>query len=462
MEVEFYGAAARVTGTCHMLRVGGRRILLDCGLIQGLPEDEALNVEPFPFDAAGVDAVVLSHGHIDHSGRLPLLVSRGFKGPVYTHPATRDLALVLLQDSARLNERDIRYRNRLRAKKKLPPLDPLYTVEDVVDTVNLMQGVPYGEKRDILPGVAIRFMDAGHILGSAMVEVWLTENGRTTKLVFSGDVGQYDSPILYDPAEISEADLVIVESTYGDRLHKKRDLTLAELAEIIRASRLGKGNILIPAFSIGRSQELLYLFGKYHEEWGLKDWQIYLDSPMAIEASRIYWQYPELYDEEATKLRRMVHEMPKPENLHFTRDVEASKKINDIDQGAIIIAGNGMCNGGRIIYHLRHNLERPECQVVITGFQAEGTLGREIVEGAETVRIRGDDFRVRAGVHTLGGLSAHGDRDDLLRWIRGFSTRPRMYVVHGEAAVKERFAQTIRDETGLETTVPSPGDVVDL
>lgn len=462
MELEFYGAAGRVTGSCHILKVNGRRILLDCGLIQGLPEEEALNAEPFPFEPSEVDAVVLSHGHIDHSGRLPLLVSRGFSGPIHTHPATRDLALVLLQDSARLNERDTRYRNRLRARKQLPPLDPLYTVEDVVDTINLMQGLRYGEKKEILPGTAIRFMDAGHILGSAMVELWLTENGRTTKLVFSGDVGQYGSPILYDPVEIGEADLVLVESTYGDRLHKDRDLTLAELAAIIEVARAGKGNILIPAFSIGRSQELLYLFGKYHEEWGLGDWQIFLDSPMAIEASRIYWQYPELYDEEATRLRRMVHEMPKPENLHFTREVEASKKINDIEQGAIIIAGNGMCNGGRIIYHLRHNLERPECHVVITGFQAVGTMGREIVEGAETVRIRGDDFRVRAGIHTLGGLSAHGDRDDLLRWIGGFSTRPHVYVVHGEAAVKESFARTIREETGLETTVPAPGDIVHL
>lgn len=462
MELEFYGATGRITGSCHILRINGSRILLDCGLVQGRPEDEAVNREEFPFDPRTIDAVVLSHGHIDHSGRLPLLVKRGFSGPVYTHPATRDLALVLLQDSARLNERDTRYENRLRQKKKMPPVEPLYTVEDVVETINLMQGVRYGVKRALLPGVELRFRDAGHILGSAMVELWLSENGRAKKIVFSGDVGQYDTPILYDPSEITEADVVIVESTYGDRLHREKEETLQELRGIIEDASHERGNILVPAFSIGRSQELLYLFGKYREEWGLDRWQIFLDSPMAIEASRIYWDYPELYDEEATKLRRQVHEMPKFHNLRFTRHARESKEINAIENGAIIIAGSGMCNGGRIIYHLKHNVSRPECHILITGYQAAGTLGRELVEGAEAVRIRGENFRVMAAVHTIGGLSAHADQRDLLRWLKGFVSSPHVYVVHGEQYVKEHFSALLQHELGLESSVPEPGEVVQL
>ncbi|MCW8795542.1 MAG: MBL fold metallo-hydrolase [Chlorobium sp.] len=460
MELEFYGATSRITGSCHILRIDGRRILLDCGLVQGMEEEEALNREPFPFDPREIDAVVLSHGHIDHSGRVPLLVKNGFDGPVYTHPATRDLALVLLQDSARLNERDVRYENRLRERKNMPLIDPLYTVEDVVRTVNLMQGLKYGVKKEILPGVTIRFQDAGHILGSALVELWLTEKGRTVKIVFSGDIGQYDSPILYDPSAIAEADAVILESTYGDRLHRERAETLKEIAEVIRLADHEGGNILVPAFSIGRSQELLYLFAIYHKEWGLDRWQIFLDSPMAIEASRIYWEYPDLYDEEATRLREQVNEMPMPMNLHFTRDAAESKKINDIRRGAIIIAGSGMCNGGRILYHLKHNIRRPECHVLITGFQAEGTLGRELVNGSKSVRIRGEEFRVEAPVHTIGGLSAHGDQQDMLRWLKGFDSSPHVYVVHGENGVKEVFSTLIQEQLGLETSVPQEGDRV--
>ena len=462
MELEFYGATSRITGSCHILRIGDYRILLDCGLVQGRAAEEALNREPFPFDPGEIDAVVLSHGHIDHSGRVPLLVKRGFSGPVYTHPATRDLALVLLQDSARLNERDVRYENRLRERKNMPLIEPLYTVEDVVRTVNLMQELKYGVKKEILSGVTIRFQDAGHILGSALVELWLTEKGRTVKIVFSGDIGQYESPILYDPSTIAEADAVILESTYGDRLHRERAETLKEIAEVIRLADREGGNILVPAFSIGRSQELLYLFAVYHKEWGLENWQIFLDSPMAIEASRIYWDYSDLYDEEATRLREQVNEMPMPMNLHFTRDAAESKKINAIKRGAIIIAGSGMCNGGRILYHLKHNIRRPECHVLITGFQAEGTLGRELVNGAKSVRIRGEEFRVEAPVHTIGGLSAHGDQQDMLRWLKGFESSPHVYVVHGENEVKDVFSALIQERLGLETSVPYEGDIAEL
>jgi metallo-beta-lactamase family protein len=462
MELEFYGATGRVTGSCHILRAGGFTVLLDCGLVQGRPEEEALNREQFPFDPAGIDAVVLSHGHIDHSGRLPFLLKQGFRGPVYTQSATLDLCRVLLPDSASLAERDAAYRNRHGKRRGRGFIEPLYTVEDAFRAIDHMRGLRYGEKREILPGISVRLQDAGHILGSALVELFVTEGGVSRKIVYSGDIGQYDTPILNDPATITGADMVIMESTYGDRLHRELDLTLAEIGDLIRSACRDCGNILIPAFSIGRSQELLYLFGKYYEEWELDRWQVYLDSPMAIEASRIYWQYPELYDEDAEQFRKSVSHMPALRNLHLTSSVEQSQSINRMRQGAIIIAGSGMCNGGRIVHHLKHNIRRPECHVVITGFQAEGTLGRKLVEGSREVFIHGEPYAVSARIHTIGGLSAHADQKDLLRWVTGFSDNPVVQVVHGEESVKQVFSALLMERLSLRSSVPAPGERVDL
>ncbi len=462
MELEFYGATGRITGSCHILRSSGHTILVDCGLIQGSAEEEALNREPFPFDPRAIDAVVLTHGHIDHSGRLPLLVKEGFRGPVFTQQATRDLSLVLLQDSARLGEQDARYKNRKRAKKKLDPIEPLYCVEDAIEAVNSMVPLPYEAEKEILPGITITFHDAGHILGSAIVAFMLNENGVRRRLVFSGDLGQYDTPILNDPALIEHADAVVIESTYGDRLHRERDETLQEIGRILQDAWDEGGNILIPAFAIGRSQELLYLFAKYAREWELNRWQIFLDSPMAIEASAIYWDHPELYDEEARLFRTNIEAMAKPQNLHFTRSAEESRTINDIGKGAIIIAGSGMCNGGRILYHLKHNLGCGACHIMITGYQAEGTPGRRLVNGDETMRIHGSEYRVAARVHTLGGLSAHGDQRDLLRWAGGFKSRPRFFVVHGEDEPKVVLAEKLRELKGSDVIIPGPGEIFDL
>ena len=458
MELEFYGASERITGSCHILRSGGYTILLDCGLIQGEDEDE--NRDPFAFDPRQIDAVILSHGHIDHSGRLPLLLRQGFAGVIYTHEATRDLAFILLQDSARLGEYDVRRENVQRARHGLKPLEPLYTPEDAVETVNRMVTLPYNQKHAVFAGVVLRFQDAGHILGSAITEVWLTENGRTGKIVYSGDLGQYGSPILNDPVTIEDADVVLIESTYGDRLHRPQQGTLDEIARVIADA--GDGNILIPAFAIGRSQELLYLLGTYGEEWGLGKWQIFLDSPMAIEASMVYWNYPGLYDQDALLMRQRVLDTPPPENMHFTRFAEDSKKINDIERGAIVIAGSGMCNGGRILYHLKRNIERPECHVLITGYQAEGTLGRELVEGAAEVEIHQRLYRVAAQVHAVGGLSAHGDQHDLLRWAGGFRGSPRFYVVHGEEGPKNVLMHMLDRQYGYPASVPRRGDVIDV
>ena len=366
----------------------------------------------------------------------------------------------MLLDSASLAERDAEFRRKHPLTKRDQHAEPLYTREDALRALKTLTGLPYHEKKEILPGITIRFSDAGHILGSALVEVWLEEDAVTRKLVFSGDVGQYGSPILNDPETIEQADVVILESTYGDRLHRELELTLAEIGGIIRSASAGHGNIIIPAFSIGRSQELLYLFGQYYEEWGLDRWQVYLDSPMAIEASRIYWDYPELYDKEAVAFRHDKKMMPRLKNLHFTPTVEQSQAINSIKSGAIIIAGSGMCNGGRILHHLKHHIQRPECCLIMTGFQAEGTLGRLIVNGEREVVIHGRSYPVKATVHTIGGLSAHGDQNDLLRWMSGFENKPEVFVVHGDVPVKKIFRDAIEKRLGLKATIPSSGTVI--
>ena len=462
MQLEFYGAADGVTGSCHILRVGGRQLLLDCGLVQGRGEAERSNRKPFPFDPAQIDAVVLSHAHIDHSGRLPLLVKRGFGGPIYAQNATRDLCRVLLLDAASLSERDAAYETRKREKKGQGPVEPLFTRGDAELALRQIRGLPYRQQQEILPGVSIRFQDAGHILGSASVEVWVGEGDRRRKLVFSGDLGQYDTPILRDPDPIDRADVVLMESTYGNRRHRDRDETINELAEIFTSDRSNVGNILIPAFSIGRSQEILYQMGKHHEEWGMDRFQVFLDSPMAIEASKVYWEYTHLYDEEATRLRIENGGMPLLPNLVLSRDTEESMAINRIRSGAVVIAGSGMCNGGRIIHHLKHNLDRAETQVLIVGYQARGSLGRRLVEGEKSVRIYGREIPVNATVHTVGGLSAHGDQDDMARWYEHMENSPPVYLVHGEVDSQLAFRDYLSERCGAEVHVPVPGTVLDL
>ena len=462
MHIEFYGATSGITGSCHILRLDNQLILLDCGLIQGRRDIEALNREPFPFHPDEISAVVLSHAHIDHSGRLPLLVRQGYTGPIYAQNATKDLCDIMLQDSAYLQERDAQYENKWRKRKNKPEIEPLYTVDDARTALKQFVGMRYREKKDILPGVSIRFQDAGHIMGSCNVEIWLSENGKQQKIVFSGDLGQYDTPILNDPAVIEEADHVIIESTYGNRTHRDQAHTVREIGEIISEAQHERGNLLIPAFAVGRSQEILYFMGKHFEEWELDRWEVFLDSPMAIRASKVYWEYPHLYDEEATRLRRKVNEMPQLRNLHISSSVEDSMAINNIRSGAIIIAASGMCTGGRIMHHLKHNISRDGSHVMIVGYQANGTLGRKLVDGDPEVRIHGDHYRVRAKIHTVGGLSAHGDVNDLSRWAGNFKNRPFMHVVHGEEQAKQDFRDRLETQLGLRAAVPEMGEILEL
>jgi len=461
MELEFYGAAGYVTGSCHILRVGGQTVLLDCGLIQGGDREEAKNADPFPFDPAEIDAVILSHAHIDHSGRLPLLVKRGFDGHIHTQNATMALIGILLADSAGLEESRVRRKNRRREEKNQPLLEPLYTQDDVDETLVKVRGQTYDELVEVLPGIRVRFHDAGHIMGSGVVALELEEEGVRRTLVFSGDLGQYDSPILRDPVSPARADRVIMESTYGDRQHRDRAASLEEMGQIFLDAWEAGGNVLIPAFAVGRSQEILYHLGKHYDDWGIGRWQIFLDSPLGIEASEIYWDYDNLFDAEAKRIFREDVVMPKLPNLHFTRSADESRVINRMKRGAIIIAGSGMCNGGRILHHFRHNIERRETHVLFTGYQPPGTLGRRIIDGAETIRIYREEFRVRAQTHTVGGMSAHGDQADLLRWYQGMEGKPPVNLVHGDPEAAQAFSQVLRD-TGVDVAVADAGERIRL
>jgi len=458
MQLEFFGAAGEVTGSCHILRVAGRMLLLDCGLIQGGRDAPARNRQAFPFDAARIDAVVLSHAHVDHCGRLPLLVKRGYRGPIYTNAACADLVPILLRDSADLALREAERANRDHGG---PRVEALFDLADVEVTLRQLVTLPYDVVRELLPGISVRVRDAGHIMGSSSIEAWVSEGAVRRKLVFSGDLGQYDTPILKDPWRFEAADLVLMESTYGNRLHRGRDDTERELGEILAQAARDGGNVLVPAFAIGRSQELLYLLAEHYVDWRLERWQVFLDSPMAIAASKVYWKHHERYDEEALRLRASFRGMPPLPNLQLSATADESRAINRIRGGALIIAGSGMANGGRILHHLKHNLGRRECHVVIVGFQAPGTLGRQLVDGLPEVRIHGQTVPCAATIHTLGGLSAHGDQADLLRWYDSFAGRPPVYLVHGESPAAEALAALLR-ERGATATVPPPGATLDL
>jgi len=462
MQLEFFGAAGEVTGSCHILTVGGRRLLLDCGMIQGGATADERNRAPFPFDAAQVDAVILSHAHIDHCGRLPLLRNRGFRGPVYANPACRDLVRILLADGATMAERDAERENRRRKKAgDARRVEPLYTLEDAQAVLALFRTVRYGQAMEVLPGVELVFRDAGHILGSASVWLRLREGDLERRLVFSGDVGQFDTPILRDPEAGPAADLVLMESTYGDRRHRDRDATREEFGSILRAARDDGGNVLIPAFAVGRSQEILYELATHFEDWSLSDWQIFLDSPMAIEATEVYWKHANLFDEEAQDWHLRARSLPPLPNLKLSRTADESMAINKISHGAIVIAGSGMCTGGRIVHHLKHNLGRPECDIVFSGFQAQGTTGRAIVDGRDYVRIHGEPIKVAARVHTLGGFSAHGDQQDLLRWYEAIPGRPPVWLVHGESQAADGLRDALRAK-GFRADVAVPGLMLDL
>ncbi len=459
MQLSFLGAAREVTGSCFMVEAVGIRFLVDCGMVQGGREAPARNREPFRFDPASVDFVLLTHAHIDHSGLLPKLTRAGFKGPIYATAATVDLLGVMLPDSAHIQENDAK-RAAARSREN-NPMPPLYTLQDARECLKRARGVDYD--REFAPrfGVRCRFREAGHILGSAIIEVWVTEHDRATKLVFSGDLGQPGRPILRDPAPIEEADILVIESTYGNRLHTDLAATEDETIAIVEQTLFQRGgNVIMPAFAVGRTQQVLYLLHHLASQGRLRHPKVFVDSPMATQATRITREHMELFDEQARQLVGWHARGKDLPYLHFTESVEESKALNQIRSGAIIISASGMCDAGRIRHHLRHNLPRRECSVLIPGFQAQGTLGRHLVDGAKRVRMFGEDVPVRAAIHSVDGLSAHADQAALLNWAGAFQQPPgQTFVVHGESEAARTLADLLHQKPGWRVTVPELGQV---
>jgi metallo-beta-lactamase family protein len=464
MKITFHGASREVTGSCFLVESEKLRFIVDCGMFQGGRAADTENRRFPQFDPETLDFALLTHAHIDHSGLLPRLTSLGFRGVAHCTRATADLLEVMLPDSAFIQEKEAEwanYANRKQRRKHARDLAPLYTVIQARACLKRLRAVGYDKEISPHPRVRVRFRDAGHILGSAILEVWVEEGGRTRKLVFSGDLGMPGRPILNDPTPIEEADGLLVESTYGNRLHKDLESTLDELAAIVNDTLARrKGNVIIPAFAVGRTQELLYLLlDLVRRERLPRNLAIFVDSPMAGAATEITLRHSALMDEETRDLLAWFRTSPDAPYLRITEDVEDSMALNNIRQGAVIISASGMCDAGRVKHHLKFNLPRAECSVVIAGFQAEGTLGRRLVDGARSVRLFRETVPVRASLHTLGGLSAHADRDALLSWLAHFRHAPaRTFVVHGEAETALGFAGLLREQLGWEVDVPEKGD----
>lgn len=456
--IRFLGAAREVTGSCYLLTLPQAKVLVDCGIIQGTGSSRDRNREPFGFDPQEIDLVFLTHAHLDHSGLLPRLVKEGFRGRIIATPATADLIGPMLLDSARIQENDAERMSRRSLRRGGEAIEPLYTTEDAEHVLPLVDRAAYGRDRDAGKGIRYRFLDAGHILGSGSLALWLP-GGK--KIVFSGDIGKKGNPIINDPTLCTGADHVVMESTYGDRLHKTEADSAAELCEAVLTTFAKGGNVLIPAFAIGRTQDVLYLLNRLVREGKLPKVTVFIDSPLAEKATRIYLSHPDLFDEEA---KRLIADgsIGDAITVRFTQSAEESMAINKIRSKAVIVAGSGMCEGGRIGHHLKHNLWRPECSVVFVGFQARGTTGRRIVDRAESVSIWGEEIAVRSRVWTIGGFSAHGDQKELLGWLSAFRNRPTVFVTHGEETAAFAFADLVRKEYGFTTHVPERGQQFDL
>lgn len=448
MKLSFHGADRSVTGSCHLVECSGRRVLIDCGLYQGSREIDEENDEPFGFDPRDIDFLLLTHAHLDHCGRIPLLVKRGFRGEIVTTSASRELARLVLLDSARLNEEEMQRRTRRESRqdRHKPAPAPLYTVLDATRSFDCFaRTAVYDEAVDLAPGIRATFIDAGHILGSASVRLELTEAGRRCSVLFSGDLGNSGRPLLRDPTVPPQSDIVVIETTYGDRLHKPIGPSVDELYQAIADTFARGGNVVIPTFALERAQEVLFYLREGLEAGRLpRSTQVFLDSPMAISATEIFGGHPECYDSHTAGLFREGRDPLDMPGLHMTRETSESIALNNISTGAVIMAGSGMCTGGRVRHHLQHNIERPASSVVFVGFAAKGTLARQIIDGASEVDIFGRSLRVRARLHTINGFSAHADRDELLAWHAAAAPQ-RTFLVHGEDETMQRFAGSLHD-----------------
>ena len=455
IRVTCLGAAGSVTGSSFLVESPkGKKVLVDCGLFQGGSQMERRNWEDWGFDPKELKTLFLTHAHIDHSGKIPKLVKDGFKGKIITSPPTAELCKIMLLDSAHIQEMDAEWQTRKNKRQSKSEVLPLYTTEDAEASLKLLSPVKRDKIIPVEPGVKARLRNAGHILGSSILELWIEENNKSTKIVFSGDLGKKDQLIVRDPHEIFDADYLFVESTYGNRLHRTFDDSKQELLEAIRYSVSEGEKILIPAFAVERTQEILYILGEFHRDGSLPDIPIYIDSPLAIKATRVFRKNKKYYDEEALAIVDQGYDPFNMPNLQFTESTRDSIAINDRPGSAIIIAGSGMCTAGRIKHHLKHNLWRTGASIVMVGFQAKGTTGRKIVDGAKRVKIFRENVAVRAKVFTIGGFSAHADQNDLLDWISHFESNPRVFIVHGEPTACETLATKIQEVFDLITHIP--------
>ena len=463
MRISFLGAARTVTGSCYLLEVADKKILVDCGMFQGSKLVKAFNEKDFMFNPADIDALVLTHAHVDHSGLIPKLVKYGFSGPVHCTKSTEELCSVLLPDSAHIQEGDAELLNRkgMRAGKKF--VEPLFTVDDAYRALKLFRVHEFNKEFKVVDGIKVIFRVAGHILGSAIVEMYVTEGEKHTKLVFTGDIGQPNQPIIEDPDNISGADFIITESTYGNRVHEVYDKE-AELAKVINETAEKGGNIIIPAFAVGRTQVLLYYFQKLLAEGRIPDIPIYVDSPMANKATQITMTNPDEYDEEARALYEMQgRRLVAMHNLRFTATAQESMAINDMVGPKIILSASGMADAGRILHHLKHNLWRDDCCVIFAGYQAEGSMGRRLVDGAKRVKIMGEDIRVKARIVNMRGYSAHADKEQMLTWFGAMKEKPKAFMVmHGEIDVAMNFADELNRRLGTAAYVPRFGDCIEI
>ncbi|MBF1136903.1 MAG: MBL fold metallo-hydrolase [[Eubacterium] sulci] len=459
MKIKFCGASTGVTGSCHLLTSGEHKILLDCGQFQGGKAQDALNYEKFPFEPSEIECVVLSHAHIDHCGRLPLLTKRGFEGKIYCTDATADLLSVMLKDSAYIHEKETEWKNRKAERAGREQVEPLYTIEDAEKTLSLVSPILYDQQIEINSDMKIVFNDAGHILGSAITELWVTEDDKESKIVFSGDLGMEGRPILRDPTYIKKADYVIMETTYGNRIHKELGSGVEKLIEIILNTTRRGGNVVIPSFAVGRTQELIYELNRFYDSNNeyrkeLDKIFVYIDSPMATTATEIFRRNAQVFDEETREYILKGDNPLEFKNLKFTRSSKESQDLNFNKEPKIIISASGMCEAGRIRHHLKHNLWNPKNSIVFVGYQGQGTLGRSLVEGIKMVTLFGEEIQVNAEIHNLEGFSGHADQNGLFAWLAHFEQKPKqIFLVHGEEESKKDFAKLVNEKLSYEPIV---------
>jgi len=463
MKITFLGAAKTVTGSCYFIETSSCKMLVDCGMFQGSSKEETLNEEDFPFNPSELNYVLLTHAHIDHSGRIPKLYVDGFKGEIIATKATKELCEIMLPDSGYIQESEAEWKNRKRQRAGKPPVKPLYTYKDAVDCLKLFRSVKYDEMRNLTEDIRVRFRDAGHILGSSIIELWIREKGSEIKVVFSGDLGNKNIPILRDPTIIEDADYLVIESTYGNKVHGKSKDRVEDFVNIINETIDRGGNVVIPSFAVGRTQEVIYDLNKKREKYDARydkffNAPVYVDSPLATSATEVFRRNLDCYDEEA---REYIENGDNPldfPGLRFTKTPEESKALNEKKESMVIISASGMCDAGRIKHHLKHNLWRSESTILFVGYQAEGTLGRRLLDGAKTVKIFGEEISVNARIEMLEGLSGHADKEGLMSWLQGFKKKPeKVFIVHGEENVMADFSEAVKENLGVETVIPERG-----